>query len=117
MDRDHIKTWMEGYLKAWRSNEPEDIGHLFTPEALYYTAPYREPWRGREGIVAGWLGRKDEQGGWNFRYEILTVVDHTAFIRGWTNYHRQGVKISNLWIIRFDDGRCAEFVEWWMEEK
>jgi hypothetical protein len=117
MDKYNVQSWMEGYIQAWRSNAAEEIGSLFTAAALYYTAPYREPWRGRENIIAGWRGRQDKPDEWEFRYEILGTVNNVAFVRGWTNYHREGIKVSNLWIIRFTEGQCDEFVEWWMEER
>ena len=34
---------MEGYVKAWGSNDPQDIAALFTEGAEYYTAPHRDP--------------------------------------------------------------------------
>jgi len=114
MDRNAVNQWMKGYLKAWGSNDPGDIGGLFTDDALYYTAPHREPWRGRDGIVEGWLERKDEPGDWSFRYEIIGIGGDMAFVRGWTGY-RDDPDYSNLWVIRLDgEGRCSEFTEWWM---
>jgi len=105
---------MKGYLKAWESNDPQDIGTLFTDDATYYTAPHRDPWRGRDEILEGWLDRKDESGDWSFRYEITAECDELAFVRGWTEY-RTDSDYSNLWVIRLEsDGRCSEFTEWWM---
>lgn len=108
-------NWMEGYLKAWESNDPEDVGGLFTEGALYYTAPYREPWRSREAIVDGWLGRRDEPGTWSFEYEVLSEQDGLGVVRGVTDYPDQGRRYSNLWLIRLDqNGRCQEFIEYFM---
>lgn len=107
--------WMGGYLKAWESNDPEVIGQLFTEEALYYTAPYREPWRGRQAIVDGWLGRRDEPGTWSFEHEVLSEQGTLGVVRGVTDYPEQGRRYSNLWLIRLDqDGRCREFIEYFM---
>lgn len=107
---------MEGYLRAWSSNDPGDIAALFTEDAVYYTAPDREPWRGRDGIVEGWIDRKDAPGKWRFRHEILALSGDLAFVRGWTDYLEPPTKYSNLWVIRLgDDGRCSEYTEWWME--
>ena len=117
MDLDAVHRWMEGYLQAWHSNRSEDIGALFTPEANYFTAPYRQPWAGREAIIAGWLDRKDEPGEFKFRYEILGLDGEAAFVRGWTDYPQHGKSFSNLWVVRLDEtGQCREFIEWWMEE-
>ena len=107
---------MQGYVRAWGTNERDDIGSLFTDDAVYYTAPHREPWRTRDGIVEGWLDRKDEPGDWEFRYEILDVCGGRGYVRGWTHYTTDDPDYSNLWVVSLDDeGRCSEFIEWWME--
>ncbi len=114
MDRDDVDRWVEGYLRAWETNDPEDIGRLFTDDARYYTAPHREPWTGRQAIVDGWLDRKDEPGGWTFRHDILATAGDLAFVQGWTEY-RDPPNYANLWVIRLgEDGRSSEFTEWWM---
>jgi uncharacterized protein (TIGR02246 family) len=113
-DLSRVTTWIEGYVRAWSSNDPADIGGLFTEDAEYYTAPFRPPWRGREQIVAGWLGRKDEPGETTFAWHPVSITDEVAVIEGTTTYPDQ--TYSNLWVIRLDaDGRCREFTEWWME--
>jgi ketosteroid isomerase-like protein len=115
VDAPTLERWVEGYLAAWSSNDPQDIGRLFTDDARYNTAPHREPWKGRQGIVEGWIDRKDEPGEWDFRYEVLAIADDLGFVRGWTTYHTDEDDYSNLWVIRLDDaGRCSEFTEWWM---
>lgn len=115
MDEAEVRGWVERYVRAWASNDPEDVGELFTDDARYFTAPHRDPWEGRDAIVAGWLGRRDEPGTWDFRFDVLGVAGGVEFVRGWTSY-RDDPDYSNLWVIRlFPDGRCAEFTEWWME--
>lgn len=115
--RDAIASWVLGYVQAWTSNDPADIGALFSDDARYFTAPFREPWTGREGIVAEWLARRDEPGSWGFRFEILGVEDDVGFVRGWTEY-KDDPDYSNLWVIRLDPaGQCTEFTEWWMVEE
>jgi len=61
MTRTDVDSWLEGYLKAWRTDEPEQIGALFTEDATYSPSPFREPWRGREAIVAKWIDGGDAQ--------------------------------------------------------
>jgi hypothetical protein len=61
------------------------------------------------------VGRADDQGDWDFRYEVLHVTDDTAYVRGWTIYE-DGV-VGNLWVVRFArEQRCRSFTEWWMVE-
>ena len=116
VERSDVAAWVDRYVEAWGSNAPDEIGALFTDDARYYTAPHREPWTGREAIVREWLGRKDEPGEWGFRYEVLGVDGSTGFVRGWTTALKDDPpECSNLWVIRLDeDGRCTEFIEWWM---
>ncbi len=111
---ERLTAWIDGYVRAWNSNDPADIGALFTDDAAYYTARFREPWRGREGIIEGWLDRKDEPGETSFTWRPLVVTDEVSIIDGTTTYPTE--TYSNLWVIRLGDaGRCREFTEWWME--
>jgi len=63
-----VQAWIDGYVRAWNSNNPADIRALFTQDAAYYTEPYGPPWEGRDEIVRQWLDRKDEPGQAQFRY-------------------------------------------------
>lgn len=116
MEQSDVERWVEAYVKAWGTNDPQEIGALFTEDATYYTAPHREPWRGRDGIVRGWLGRKDEAGQWEFEYRVQDVVGNKAYVRGLTTYPDDDPPLySNLWEITLDaEGRCSDFIEWWM---
>ena len=110
-----LADWLAGYERAWASNDPDEIRALFTPDALYYTAPFREPWRGRQEIVDGWLERKDEPGGWTFEWQPLVETPELAIVTGTTTYSGAEGTYSNLWVIQLnEDGRCSEFTEWWM---
>jgi ketosteroid isomerase-like protein len=115
MERKDVEAWIDEYVRAWTTNDPSDIGRLFTDDAVYYTAPFREPWTGRDAIVDGWLDRKDEPGAWKFGWEVLAIAGDLAFVQGQTEYPPEGETYSNLWVIRLRDGRCSEFTEWWME--
>ena len=117
MDAAAVSAWVEGYVRAWNSNDPDDIGRLFTDDAAYYTDPFDAKWQGRDMIVREWLNRKDEPGDTSFRHEVVAVQDDLGIVRGWTHYFTAPPgDYSNLWVIRFaPDGRCREFTEWWMQ--
>jgi uncharacterized protein (TIGR02246 family) len=109
---------MEEYLKAWNSNDPKDIGQLFSDDAAYLTGPFDEPWTGREEIIRSWLERKDEPGSFRFRYQILAASDDTAVVRGWTEYFEPDREYSNIWVIKLNDQKqCTEFTEWWIRRR
>lgn len=116
MDRQDVVTWVNGYIKAWYSNVPDDIGRLFARNGRHFTEPFREPWHGREEIIAEWLAHKDEPGTFTFDYQVLGVSDNTGFVRCWTRYLEPPAEYSNLWVIRLNEqGECEEFIEWWMK--
>ncbi|WP_104167220.1 nuclear transport factor 2 family protein [Cryobacterium sp. N22] len=113
---DATTRWMQGYLKAWSSNDPDHINALFTEEAQYFTDPFGEPWRGRPAIVAGWLDHADEPDSFTFEWSPLAITPEMSIIEGVTRY-AAGRVYSNLWVIRWaPDGRAREFIEWWMDQ-
>jgi uncharacterized protein (TIGR02246 family) len=113
-DLNRVTTWIDGYIRAWNSNDPAAIGALFTGDVEYYTAPFRQPWRGREQVVKSWLENKDEPGETTFEWRPVVVTDDVAIIQGTTTYPDH--TFSNLWVVRLDaEDRCREFTEWWME--
>jgi len=114
---DTLTSWIDGYLRAWNSNDPDDIAALFTADAEYRTEPYADPIRGRDAIVAFWLANSDEPGRTAFTWTPITVTADVAGVEGTTEYRDDPPKTySNLWIIRLDGrGRCTSFTEWWMQ--
>lgn len=115
-DRDALTRWVQSYVRAWGSNDPQDIRALFTEDAAYFTEPHAEPWVGHEEIVRQWLDRKDDPGEWTFRWEILATGDGLGFVRGWTSYlGEQPHDYQNLWVIRLaENGKASEYTEWWV---
>ena len=69
-----LTNWINGYVRAWNTNDPADIGALFTGDAEYYTTPYRPPWRGRDQIIRDWLDRADRPGETNFEWRPVVVT-------------------------------------------
>ena len=108
--------WVQGYVEAWSSNDPDQIAALFTVDAEYFTDPFGEPFRGRADIVAGWLEHADEPGSFTFEWSPLSITPEVSIIQGVTRY-TTGRVYSNLWVIRLTpDGQAREFIEWWMDQ-
>jgi ketosteroid isomerase-like protein len=115
MTRADAQDWLDRYVAAWRSYDPNAIGELFSDDASYAYHPYDEALRGRAAIVENWLGNQDEPGSWEAHYEVSLVEGDRAIARGETRY-AGGRTFSNLFELRFDErGRCASFVEWYMK--
>ncbi len=120
-DADTVASWMAGYIRAWDSNDPDDIRALFTPDASYRTAPFDDPRVGADAIVEGWLEDRDEPGDHAFQWSLAGMDSESAFVQGETAYHATADApartYSNLWVIRFaPDGRASSFTEWYMRQ-
>jgi hypothetical protein len=117
-NHDRVQTWIDGYVRAWNSNHPDDIAALFTEDAEYRTEPYAAPWRGRAQIVSRWLANRDEPGDTTFSWSPVAIASELAVIEGTTIYRAARRTFSNLWVIRFaDDFHADSFTEWWMEHR
>ena len=104
MTRDDIQAWLDRYLDAWRTYDPQKIADLFSEDAEYRYHPWDEPERGRETIVRGWLERLDFRG--RERWGRYTRPDGSFRAL----YH-------NVFLLRFDlEGRCRSFTEFFVEQ-
>jgi len=111
-----LQAWLDAYVAAWRSYDADAIRALFTEDAIYAYHPWDtggDVVRGRDAIVANWLEDRDEPGSWEAAYRPGLIDGDRATAVGETRY-TAGKVYDNLWELRFDGGRCAEFVEWYM---
>jgi len=120
MTRDEVQRWLDDYVAAWRSYDPEAIGDLFAEDAEYRYHPWDEPIGGRDAIVADWLAGRDEPGTYEGHYAPYAVDGDRAVAVGESRYTNPDgtfrTLYHNLWTLRFDgDGRCVDFVEYFME--
>lgn len=118
MTPDTLQAWLDAYVAAWRSYDPAAIAGLFTEDACYAFRPWDtgdDVIRGRAAIVANWLAERDEPDSWEAAYRPGLIDGDRATAVGVTRYHSDGNVFDNLWELRFVGGRCAEFVEWYME--
>ncbi len=122
MTHDELQSWLDRYVSAWRANRPEPIADLFTEDAVYRYRPYSDEsqtLRGRDAIVAGWLQEPDDPSGWEASYQPFAVEGDRAVATGWSRYLATADEPErtyyNCYLMRFVDGRCSEFTEFYME--
>ena len=127
VSRDDVQAWLDGYVSAWRSYDPAEIGALFAEDAEYRYHPWDEPVRGREAIVRAWVepqgahSGRDEPGTYDARYEPYAVDGERAVAVGSTEYLGPDGSVAqrfhNIFLLSFDpSGRCTSFTEWFMLE-
>ena len=76
LTHDAVQAWLDAYVDAWRTYDPEAIGALFAKDATYAYHPYdkgEEVLRGREAIVADWVEEPDDSCTWEANYRPLVI--------------------------------------------
>jgi SnoaL-like domain len=115
MERSDVSRWVDAYRDAWISNDPVDVGALFTEEAVYASEPFVEPWRGRDEIVRRWTAGIKQQVA--LTYEVLAIDADLALVH-WHVFTRNlgdvvQTEYDGVLAVSFaDDGRCREVREW-----
>lgn len=117
MDRAGVSR-IAAYEALWREGRPQDLGDLFTEDAVDRTSPAAEPIRGLDAIRRWWIAESDPAERWEQRAEVLAVDGEIAVARLEVRYTApQRTSYTDLWILRFaTDGRCRAFEEWFWTE-
>jgi len=123
INRERVAKWLQDYMAAWKSYDPQAIRALFSEDAIYRYNPYDEGVRGREEIVTAWLDGPDKANTYEAEYQPIAVEGDTAVAHGRTYYYEADGKtlvrqFDNIFVLRFDDeGRCKDFCEWFMQPR
>jgi hypothetical protein len=128
MDQEAAQEWLDRYVDAWISYDPDDISGLFSEDVAYCYHPYDEPIVGRAAVVAAWLeegdsgdaSSRDVPGTYEAEYSPVAVDGDTVVATGTSRYREVPggpvVRVyENCFVIRFDgEGRCREFTDYFM---
>ena len=129
MDQVAAQEWLDRYVAAWLSYEPDAIGALFSEDVVYRYHPYDDPILGREAVVGSWLGEsgsddestRDAPGTYDAAYSPVAVDGDVVVATGSSTYrdHPGGPVVrvyDNCFVMRFDsDGRCCDFAEYYIQ--
>ena len=121
LEKAAVAAWLDAYVQAWKTYDPEAIGSLFSEDAIYQYNPFREPVRGRAAIISSWLEDRDAPGTYDAHYEPVLIEGNRAVSRGRSLYFEgDGTTLKaewgNVFFLSFDEeGRCTEFSEWYIQ--
>jgi hypothetical protein len=120
LDAEIVAQWLNAYIGAWKSYQPEQIAALFSDDAFYYYTPFDAPLVGRQAIVDSWLANQDPLGSYDAHYQPVMVQGDTAVVNGRSRYFFADgsleTEFDNIFILRFDaQNQVREFREWYFE--
>jgi hypothetical protein len=128
MDPVAAQEWLDRYVGAWLSYEPDAIAALFSEDVRYRYHPYDEPIVGRDAVVASWVeetvtdgvSSRDLPGTYDAHYAPVAVDGDVVVATGTSSYRDEpGGPVArvfeNCFVMRFDAaGRCREFTEYYL---
>lgn len=130
MDRGSAQAWLDDYVAAWHSYEPEQIAALFTDDVVYRYHPNDEPIVGLAEVVASWRGEsavdtastRDDPDTYDAHYTPVAVDGDVVVATGTTTYRETpGGPVTrtfdNCFVMRFTGDRCADFVEYYVRRR
>lgn len=102
--RDAARRWAETWRTAWEELDREPIVALYAPQATFSTAPFREPYRGADG-VREYLDRVfGEEEAPRVHMSEPIVDGDRASISWWASLREGGaeVTLAGTSVLRFD---------------
>lgn len=113
---DAASRWAGTWQRCWESGDVEPIVELYADDAVFSGHPFREVYRGRDGVrtyVAGAFGDESEVRAWFG--EPIASGDRAA-VQWWAALREAGEEVTLVGtsVLRFDgDGLVAEQYDTW----
>lgn len=124
VERDAAEAWVEAYVKAWLTYDPDAIADLFAEDAEYRYHPDSAPIVGRDEIVESWLSDRDDPGTYHADYSVYALDGDRCVVTGVSTYFQDDTHetitavYDNCFLVDFDDdGACRSFTEWFVERR
>jgi hypothetical protein len=131
VDHESAQAWLNRYVAAWKSYDPDEIAALFSGDVRYRYYPHAQWVVGRDAVVASWVAEdteaqgstRDEPGTYDAAYAPVAVDGDVVVATGTSTYTESpGGPVSqvfdNCFVMRFDEqGRCREFTEYYTKRR
>lgn len=111
-----VEEWAERYARAWEEADDNAVGALFTEDATYRSDPFKEPYRGRDGIRRYWREVTATQANVEVAVGRTLAIESRALVEWWTQMDSDGtpVTLPGALILDFDErGLCRALREYW----
>jgi ketosteroid isomerase-like protein len=111
-----VEEWAERYARAWEEADDNAVGALFTEDATYRSDPFKEPYRGRDGIRRYWREVTATQANVEVAIGRTLAIESRALVEWWTQMDSDGtpVTLPGALILDFDEGGlCRALREYW----
>lgn len=114
--RSAARGWAATWKRCWEALEPEPIVALYAESSIYSSEPFREAYRGRDGVRAyleGSFGDESEVRAW---FSEPVVDGDRASVSWWATLVDSGerVTLAGTSLLRFDaDGLAVDQWDAW----
>ena len=109
-------AWADAWQRGWVALDPEPILERYAANALLSTEPFREPYRGIDGVrayVTRVLGEEEAPRVW---VSVPIVEGDRAAVSWWASLREEGAEttLAGTSVLRFDaDGLVIEQWDAW----
>ena len=124
LTREHARTILGTYIRAWETQDPDLICTIFTPDATYHERVLGEPIPGRDAIRAYWESKVVREQA-NITCELVEFyvdTDRDTLIAEWEARFDDLVKgerkrMREIAVLTFEDGLVSSLREYWASEQ
>lgn len=110
------KRWAETWRAGWERLDTEAIVALYSPDVVFSSEPFREPYRGREGVRTYVSAAFDVEEDVRVHMASPIVDSDRAVVSWWASLREEGVDatLAGTSVLRFDqDGLVVEQWDAW----
>ena len=110
------RRWVDTWREGWERFDTEAIVALYAPDVVFSSEPFREPYRGRDGVRAYVNGAFGDEEAVRVHMATPIVDGERAVISWWTSLREEGADatLAGTSVLRFDcDGLVVEQWDAW----
>ena len=119
ISRDEVARWVETYRSAWESGDADAVTELFTEDAHYWSAPFRDPHVGTNGVRDYWTGATGTQSDTRVVMGTPLVDGNRVAVEWWARFAEAEAPITlpGVLLLEFRGERCRVLRENWCYEE